>query len=58
VAVYQVSGEYAALHYAAKHGVFELKTALFEVLKGFSRSGATIIISYFAPELMEWLPDH
>jgi porphobilinogen synthase len=56
MAVFQVSGEYASMYYAAKSGVFDLKTAVFEAMQGFSRSGATIVISYFAPQLMEWLP--
>jgi porphobilinogen synthase len=44
------------MYYAAKAGVFDLKTAILEVMQGFTRAGATIIISYFAPQLMEWLP--
>jgi porphobilinogen synthase len=55
VAAYQVSGEFAMLHAAAKAGVFDLKTAAFESMEGILRAGATIVISYFVPEFLDWL---
>jgi porphobilinogen synthase len=55
VAAYHVSGEYAMVHAAAKAGVFDLKTMAFEVTEGILRAGATIIISYFTPQFLDWL---
>ncbi|KAL8308613.1 hypothetical protein RB593_006774 [Gaeumannomyces tritici] len=43
VAAYQVSGEYAMIHAAAKAGVFDLKTMAFESTEGILRAGATIV---------------
>ncbi|CZT20290.1 probable porphobilinogen synthase [Ramularia collo-cygni] len=55
VAAYHVSGEYAMVHAAAKAGVFDLKTMAFEVTEGILRAGATIVVSYFTPEFLDWL---
>ncbi|KAK4951433.1 Aminolevulinate dehydratase [Elasticomyces elasticus] len=55
VAAYQVSGEYAMIHAAAKAGVFDLKTMAFESTEGILRAGASIVVSYFTPEFLEWL---
>ena len=55
VAAYQVSGEYAMICAAAKAGVFDLKTMAFESTEGILRAGATIVISYFTPEFLDWL---
>ncbi|RKP25849.1 delta-aminolevulinic acid dehydratase-like protein [Syncephalis pseudoplumigaleata] len=55
IAVYQVSGEYAMLYHAASHGVFDLRTALLETMEGFARAGASIILTYYTPELLDWL---
>ncbi|KAF5487100.1 Delta-aminolevulinic acid dehydratase [Colletotrichum siamense] len=55
VAAYQVSGEFAMIHAAAKSGVFDLKTMAFESTEGILRAGATIVISYFTPEFLDWL---
>lgn len=54
VAVYQVSGEFAMLHAAASAGAFDLQRAVLESLHGFRRAGATIIITYFAPDVLNW----
>ncbi|KAL8641738.1 MAG: hypothetical protein Q9228_001481 [Teloschistes exilis] len=55
VAAYQVSGEFAMIHAGAKAGVFDLKTMAFESTEGILRAGATIVISYFTPDFLEWL---
>eukprot|EP00669_Euglena_mutabilis_P004699 TRINITY_DN16047_c0_g1_i1.p3 TRINITY_DN16047_c0_g1~~TRINITY_DN16047_c0_g1_i1.p3 ORF type:complete len:160 (-),score=70.57 TRINITY_DN16047_c0_g1_i1:128-607(-) len=55
VAVYQVSGEYVMLHAAAAAGAFEERAAVLEVLTGFRRAGADVIITYYAPKLLDWL---
>ncbi|EER37706.1 delta-aminolevulinic acid dehydratase [Histoplasma capsulatum var. duboisii H88] len=55
VAAYQVSGEYAMIHAAAKAGVFDLKSMAMESTEGILRAGAGIVISYFVPEFLDWL---
>ncbi|MCJ1225129.1 Aminolevulinate dehydratase [Toensbergia leucococca] len=55
VAAYQVSGEFAMIHAAAKAGVFDLKTMAFESTEGILRAGATIVVSYFTPDFLNWL---
>jgi len=55
IAAYQVSGEFAMIHAAAKAGVFDLKAMAFEATEGILRAGASIIISYFTPEFLDWL---
>ena len=54
IAVYQVSGEFAMLHHAAAAGAFDLRRAVEESLMSFKRAGVTIIITYFAPQVLEW----
>lgn len=55
VAAYQVSGEYAMIHAGAKAGVFDLKAMAFEATEGILRAGATIVVSYFTPQFLDWL---
>jgi len=55
IAAYQVSGEYAMIHAGAKAGVFDLKAMAEESMQGILRAGATIIVSYFTPEFLDWL---
>jgi porphobilinogen synthase len=55
VAAYQVSGEYAMIHAGAKAGVFDLKAMAFESTEGILRAGATIVVSYFTPQFLDWL---
>ena len=55
VAAYQVSGEYSMIHAGASAGVFDLKSMVIENTEGILRAGATIIVSYFTPELLDWL---
>jgi porphobilinogen synthase len=55
VAVYQVSGEYAMLWHAAAAGAFDLRRAVMESLVAFRRAGVTVIITYYAPRVLEWL---
>ncbi|ORY93747.1 delta-aminolevulinic acid dehydratase [Syncephalastrum racemosum] len=57
IAVYQVSGEYAMLYHAAKAGVFDLKTAVLETMTGFLRAGATLVLTYYTPQLLDWLDE-
>lgn len=55
VSVYQVSGEYAMLVHAARAGALDYKRAVLEALGAFKRAGARLIISYFAPQVLEWM---
>jgi porphobilinogen synthase len=55
IAVYQVSGEYAMIVHAANAGGIDLKKSVMESLVSFRRAGATILISYFTPEVLTWL---
>ena len=50
VAVYNVSGEYAMLKAAAQNGWIDEDRAVDELLVGFVRAGADIIITYFAKD--------
>ena len=58
VAAYQVSGEYSLIHAGAKAGVVSLRNAALETCYGMRRAGADIIITYFAPWLLDWLSPH
>ena len=55
LAVYNVSGEYAILKNAAKAGLIEYEGMLLEIMHGFKRAGADIIISYHAKEVADIL---
>lgn len=52
---YQVSGEYAMLHAAAQKGWLDLEAAAMESTYAIRRAGADLVISYFAPQLLEWI---
>jgi porphobilinogen synthase len=51
VAAYQVSGEYAQIHAAARAGWLDLAAARDESLLAIKRAGADIILTYFATEV-------
>ncbi len=51
IAAYQVSGEYAQLHAAAKLGWLDLAKTRHESLLAIKRAGADIILTYFAKEM-------
>ena len=55
VAAYQVSGEYLMIKSAAAAGWLDEKAAVLETLTGIRRAGADIILTYFAPQIAEWL---
>jgi porphobilinogen synthase len=50
LAAYQVSGEYAMMHAAARNGWLDLPTVMMESLLGIRRAGADLILTYFARE--------
>lgn len=55
LAVYNVSGEYAMLKYAAAAGLIDYERVLMETMVAFKRAGADIIISYHAKEVAKLL---
>ena len=50
VAAYHVSGEYAMLEAAAKHGWIDRDRVMLESLFSIRRAGADLIVTYFAKE--------
>ena len=57
VAVYNVSGEYAMVKAAAKNGWVDEKKVVLEMLTGFKRAGADIIITYHAKDAARWIKE-
>ncbi|KAF7968687.1 hypothetical protein HWV62_29692 [Athelia sp. TMB] len=57
LACYQVSGEFAMVHAGARAGVYDLRTMAFESVEGMVRAGATLILTYFTPEFLDWLDE-
>ncbi len=55
VAAYQVSGEYLMLKAAAASGWLDERAVVMESLLGVRRAGAGLILTYFAPQVAEWL---
>jgi porphobilinogen synthase len=55
VACYNVSGEYAMVKAAAQNGWLDEKQVVLEMLTGFRRSGADIILTYWAQQAARWL---
>ncbi|MBV8061260.1 MAG: porphobilinogen synthase [Alphaproteobacteria bacterium] len=51
LAVYQVSGEYAMIKFAAAAGAIDEKRAVRETLGSFKRAGADLILTYFARDI-------
>ncbi|KAL5485272.1 HEM2 [Sanghuangporus weigelae] len=55
LACYQVSGEYAMVCAGAAAGVYDLQTMAFESVESMVRAGATLILTYFTPQFLDWL---
>lgn len=55
LAVYQVSGEYSMIKAASEKGWLNEREVVLESLYAMRRAGADLIITYFAPEIKEWL---
>ncbi len=55
VVAYQVSGEFSLIKAAAQRGWIDERAAAFETLTGIRRAGADLVITYFAPDMAEWL---
>jgi len=56
VAAYQISGEYAQIHAAARLGWLDLARCRHESLLAIKRAGADLILTYFAKEMAQLLP--
>ena len=55
VAAYQVSGEYAMIEAAAERGWIDRRAAVQESITSIVRSGADVVLTYWALEVAEWL---
>lgn len=55
LAAYQVSGEYAMIHSAARCGWLDLEGSALESLTCIKRAGADLIVTYFAKDAVKWL---
>lgn len=55
LAVYNVSGEYAMVKAAAANGWIDEAKTVIEIMTGFKRAGADLIITYHAADLYHWL---
>jgi len=55
LAAYNVSGEYAMVKAAARHGWLDERQAALESLTAIRRAGADVVITYWAKELARWL---
>lgn len=57
VMAYQVSGEYAAIRFAANAGALDYQAAMMESLLAFKRAGACAIFTYAARDVARWLKE-
>lgn len=55
IGAYQVSGEYAMIKLAARHGLVDEQAVVMETLTAFKRAGADFIITYFAKDVRGYL---
>jgi porphobilinogen synthase len=52
---YQVSGEYAMLKAAAAQGWLDERATVLEAMMAFKRAGADGVLTYFAPQIAQWI---
>jgi porphobilinogen synthase len=57
LAVYQVSGEYAMLKFAAHSNALNERAVVMESMMAFRRAGASAILTYFAMDVANWLSE-
>ena len=55
VVAYQVSGEFSLIKAASQRGWIDERLAALETLTAIKRTGADLIITYFAPDVRRWL---
>ena len=56
-AVYNVSGEYAMVKAAAEKGWIDEKRIVREIMVGFKRAGADMILTYHAKDVARWIKE-
>ena len=54
-AVYNVRGEFAMINAAAANGWLDERATVLEMMTGFKRAGADLIVTYWARQLVDWL---
>lgn len=57
IVVYNVSGEYSMVKAAAQNGWIDEKKIVLEMLTGFKRAGADLILTYHAKDVAKWLKE-
>lgn len=57
IAAFQVSGEYAMIKLASKHGMLSERDTFLEVLTSIKRAGANFILTYAALDAARWLSE-
>lgn len=57
IAAYNVSGEYAMIKAAAEKGWIQEREVVLELLTGFKRAGADLILTYFAKDAARYLQE-
>jgi len=57
IAAYQVSGEYVMIKSAAASGLLDERALVMESTTSVFRAGADILLTYFAPQVADWLRD-
>jgi porphobilinogen synthase len=55
IVAYNVSAEYSMVKAAAQNGWIDERAIVLEMLVGFKRAGADIILTYFAKDVARWL---
>lgn len=55
IVAYNVSAEYSMVKAAAQNGWIDERAVVLEMLLGFKRAGADIILTYFAKDVARWL---
>ena len=54
---YQVSGEYAMIKAASQNGWLDERKVALEAIMSFKRAGADGVLTYFAPQIIDWLAE-
>ncbi len=57
IVAYNVSGEYAMVKAAAQNGWIDEKKIVMEIMTGFVRAGADMILTYHAIDVARWLKE-
>ena len=57
VVCYNVSGEYAMIKAASANGWIDEKSTVLEIMAGFKRAGAKIVITYHALDIARWIDE-